>query len=70
MTPPESYLDPTTSVFDLSLLHTYPEWKETQPDFTYHGHNTYAYLLAKFANTTTTTNGISETVPTFDFVAI
>jgi hypothetical protein len=26
MVPPESYLDPTTSEFDGSLLHSYPEW--------------------------------------------
>lgn len=46
--PPESYLDPTTSAFDLSLLHAYPEW---HPEFKYHGHNCYAALLAKWGTT-------------------
>eukprot|EP00037_Helgoeca_nana_P015600 m.146195 g.146195 ORF g.146195 m.146195 type:complete len:375 (+) comp23094_c0_seq5:16-1140(+) len=48
MVPPESYLDPTTSAFDLSLLHAYPEW---HPEFKYHGHNCYAALLAKWGTT-------------------
>jgi len=48
MVPPESYLDPTTSLFDLSLLHAYPEW---HPEFKYHGHNCYAALLAKWGTT-------------------
>ena len=45
MAPAESYLDPTTAQFDHSLQHNYPEWEELQPDFHYHGHNTYGYLL-------------------------
>jgi chitinase len=49
LVPPESYFDPTTSLFDRSLLHAYPDgW---QPSFTYHGHNAYAYLVAKSPST-------------------
>jgi len=49
MVPAESYLDPTTSEFDQSLLHTYPDgW---QPGFTYHGRNPYAYILSRYAHT-------------------
>lgn len=62
MTPPESYLDPTRSEIGLSLLDTYPEWEKIVPDFTYHGRNTYAYLLAKYGKT--------EAEDTFDFVAV
>ena len=67
MAPAESYLDPSTSAFDRSLLHTYPEWNELQPDFAYHGHNTYAYLLSKY--------GVTElldtsAVKTFDLVTV
>ena len=51
MAPAESYLDPTTSQFDRSLSHPYPEWKDLQPNFRYHGHNTYAYLLAEYGTT-------------------
>ena len=58
MAPPESYLDPTTSEFSLSLLHNYPEWEKEFPDFAYHGKNAYAYLIAKFS------------INTFDFVSI
>jgi len=50
MVPPESYLDPTTSEFDGSLLHSYPEW-ESSITFNYHGRNGYAYLLAKYGQT-------------------
>ena len=52
MAPAESYLDPTTHLFDLTLTHTYPEWDSFQPGFRYHGHNTYAYLLARYGATT------------------
>ena len=45
MAPAESYLDPTTSQFDLSLKHNYPEWESLQPNFHYHGRNSYAYML-------------------------
>ena len=45
MAPAESYLDPTTHQYDHSLRHNYPEWEALQPDFHYHGHNTYGYLL-------------------------
>ncbi len=51
MAPAESYLDPTTELFDLTLTHTYPEWDRLQPAFRYHGHNTYAYLLARYGTT-------------------
>ena len=58
MAPPESYLDPSTSEFSLSLLHNYPEWEEEFPNFTYHGRNAYAYMIAKFS------------INTFDFVSV
>ena len=53
MAPAESYLDPTTSDFSLSLRHTYPEWVGMNPtnNFSYHGRNTYAYILAKYNET-------------------
>jgi hypothetical protein len=44
MVPPQSYLDVGTSAFSLSVLHADP-W---QPDFAYHGRNTYAPLLALY----------------------
>ena len=58
MAPAESYLDPSTSEFSLSLLHNYPEWEKEFPNFTYHGRNAYAYLIAKYS------------INTFDFVSI
>ena len=58
MAPPESYLDYTTNEFSLTLLHNYPEWEKEVPDFTYHGKNAYAYLIAKFS------------INTFDFVSV
>ena len=58
MAPPESYLDPTTNEFSLSLLHNYPEWETIVPDFAYHGRNAYSYLLAKYS------------VETFDFISV
>lgn len=75
LVPPESYLDPTTSLYDRSLLHAYPEW---QPNFTYHGHNAYALMVSKYGNTTVTTASTADdaaaaaptVVPTFDFVSI
>ena len=51
MVPPESYLDTTTSAFDMSLLHPYSEWEGIETFF-YHGHNAYAYLLAKYGQET------------------
>ena len=66
MVPAESYLDPTTPHFDGSLLHPYPEW-EPRISFNYHGHNAYAYLLAKFPNTTLPSG---DTVDTFDLVSV
>lgn len=48
MSPPESYLDPTTSAFDLQLNHNHPEWQSLQPYFDYHGRNAYAYLLINY----------------------
>jgi beta-glucosidase len=58
MAPAESYLDPTTDEFSLSLLYNYPEWEKEVPDFKYHGRNAYSYLLAKYH------------VDTFDFISI
>jgi len=51
LAPAESYLDPTTSAFDRNLTHTYAEWDSIVPNFTYHGHNPYAYLLARYGKT-------------------
>jgi hypothetical protein len=48
--PPESYLDPTTSLYDGLLLHPYQEW-QTLVDFNYHGWNSYASFLAKYGVT-------------------
>jgi len=46
LVPPESYFDVTTSDYDRSLVHAYPEpW---HPEFKYHGHNVYTYLIAKY----------------------
>ena len=58
MAPSESYLDPTTDEFSLSLLFNHPEWEKEVPEFNYHGRNAYAYLLAKYS------------VDTFDFISI
>ena len=57
--PPESYYDITTSVFDLSLLHAYPEGPAS---FQYHGHSAYAYLQSRYGG------GVAS--PTFDIVMI
>lgn len=67
MAPAESYLDPTTSVYDRILTHAYPEWTNLQPKFTYHGHNSYAPLLSsKYGKTL---RG-EEWVDTFDLIFI
>ena len=39
------------SVYIRSLRGTMPEWKDLVPDFTYHGSNCYAFLLAKYGQT-------------------
>lgn len=52
LVPAESYLDVTTSVFDRDLTHNYPEWEALYPNFLYHGHNAYAYLIAKYGLST------------------
>lgn len=71
MAPAESYLDPSQSGFDLSLLHEYPEWAERDNHFAYHGRNAYAYLLAKFGQTTTLEDlSDGAQVDTFDFVTV
>ena len=67
MAPAESYLDATTSRFDRSLKHNYPEWETLKPEFTYHGHNVYAYLIAKYGSTFIHHH---KSVFTFDFVSI
>lgn len=63
MAPAESYMDPTTSRFDHILLHTYPEWEELEPDFHYHGHNSYAFIYSKYGL-------LGDGSHTFDFVSI
>jgi hypothetical protein len=65
MVPPESYLDPTTEHFDLSLLHTYPDGQ--YPTFKYHGMNTYAIWLAKYGTTVLID---SKVVDTFDIIDV
>lgn len=66
MAPAESYLDATTSEFNRSLLHNYPEWEKLQPNFTYHGRNCYSYLLAKYGHTIVH----DQSMFTFDFISI
>ena len=63
MAPSESYLDYSTNEFSLSLLHNHPEWEKEFPNFTYHGRNTYAYLLKKFGKT-------KKGFETFDFISV
>lgn len=70
MAPAESYLDPSTSMFDLNLTHNYPEWELLQPEFTYHGHNIYAFLLAKYGKTIISYQDQSYVIDTFDFITI
>lgn len=72
MAPAESYLDPTTSTFDRSLRHTYPEWDPIVPNFSYRGRNTYSYLLSRYGTTVVGSdpNGFEVTETTFDFVTI
>lgn len=72
MAPAESYLDPTTSVFDRSLRHTYSEWDPIVPNFSYRGRNTYGYLLSRYGTTTVgmNQNGLEVTEQTFDFITI
>eukprot|EP00960_Hanusia_phi_P024893 732747-Hanusia_phi.AAC.1 len=35
----ESYLDPSTSLFNRSLLQSYSEWEQLEPGFRFHGRN-------------------------------
>ena len=67
MAPAESYLDPTTSEFSLTLNHNHPEWTALQPKFLYRGRNIYAYLLARYGKTSLSD---SLVVDTFDFVTV
>lgn len=66
MVPGASCMDPTTSAFDRYLNHTYAQWVSVGVDFAYHGHNPYAYLLAKYGQTQTATGPVD----TFDFITI
>lgn len=43
LVPAQSYLDVSTSEFNLSLLNAYADW---HPEFSYHGLNVYGYVLA------------------------
>jgi len=71
MAPPESYLDPWTGGFSRSLRGTLPEWRELVPEFTYHGLNGYAFLLAKFGKTSLGLIDADDlTVDTFDLVIL
>ena len=67
MAPAESYLDVKNSGFDRSLKHNYPEWEVLQPNFTYHGRNVHAYLLAKYGYTRV--HETSEII-TFDLISV
>ena len=59
MTPRESYLDPSTNEFSLSLTNNNnSEWGNIYDDISYQGRNIYSYLLAKYS------------VKTFDFISI
>ena len=51
----QSYFDGSTSSFNPSLLNAYADW---MPNFTYHGRNCYAYMLA------------AATPGTFDLVTV
>ena len=70
----ESYLDPTRSHYDRSLLHQYEEWIPTVPGFHYHGMNTYAYLIDRYGtynNIGSAPDGSSSMLfDTFDFITI
>jgi len=66
MAPAESYLDPGTSEFSLSLGFNHEEWEELAPGFNYRGRNIYAALLAKYGKSVVN----SESVDTFDFITI
>lgn len=71
----ESYLDPTRSRFDRSLLHQYEEWIPTVPGFHYHGLNTYAYLIDRYgtygSSSSSALDGSSSMLSeTFDFITI
>lgn len=72
MAPAESYLDPSTSEFSLSLRHNHAEWENSQPNFFYRGRNTYAYLLSRYGETTTdlADEGGETCIDTFDFITI
>ena len=74
LAPCESYFDPSTSLFDLSITHTYPEWSFLNPSFNYHGHNVYALFLAKYGTTiikrSVSRATVFEPVDTFDFVTV
>ena len=65
----ESYLDPTVSTFDRSLLHNYPEWESIVPNFNYHGMNTYAYLIDRYGKCASLEDTTVER-DTFDFITI
>ncbi len=68
MAPAESYLDPTTSAFSLSLRHNHDEWQDLAPGFNYRGRNPYAMLLARYGSADVP--WASAPVRTFDFVTI
>lgn len=71
MAPAESYLDPTTSEFSLSLRHNHIEWESSQPNFFYRGRNIYAYLLSRYGKTSGLVNEEGATcLDTFDFITV
>ena len=51
MAPAESYMDPSTPEFSLSLGFNHKEWEGLAPGFNYRGRNIYAALLAKYGKT-------------------
>lgn len=58
ITPRESYLDPITNKFSLSLINKSSEWENEFTENSYQGKNIYAYLIAKYS------------LNTFDFISI
>ena len=58
MSPLESYLDPSTEEFSLSLLNINKEWENKEDYISYHGKNVYSYLIAKYS------------LNTFDFISV
>jgi hypothetical protein len=74
--PAQSYLDSSISSFDRYANHTDPQWDPIVPNFAYHGHNVYAYILAKYGSfyrdfaDNRDVSVQSDSEPTFNMVSI